>query len=79
MATSIFTRLHGIVSSLTVARVAVYLVTWMVDGDCHLDAVPIFRVGVLMDNRLAAVAKAGDVVDRRHNGPPWLDGSFNWV
>src|SRR5262249_26047373 len=56
---------------LTVARVAVELVTWLVEGiDCRLDVVPVLRVGVLLDDCLAALAKAGDVVDRCQYGPP---------
>jgi hypothetical protein len=54
----------------TVARVAVELVTWMVEGsDSRLDVVPVFRLGVLTDDCLAALAKAGDVVGRCHSGP----------
>ena len=46
----------------TVARGAVELVTGMVEGgDGCLDVVPVFRLGVLFDNRLAALAQAGDV------------------
>jgi hypothetical protein len=49
----------------------VELVTWVVEGiDCRLDVVPVFRVGVLIDDCLAALAKAGDVVDRCQYGPP---------
>ena len=49
---------------LTVARVAVHLVTWTVEGsDCRLDVVPVLRLGVLLDDCLAALAEAGDVVD----------------
>jgi hypothetical protein len=61
---------------LTVARVAVHLVTRTVEGSyCRLDVVPVFRLGVLIDDCLAAQAKAGDVVDRCHYGPPrCLDG-----
>src|SRR5262245_58650534 len=56
---------------LTVAWVAVELVTWMVEGsDGRLDVMPVFCVGVLADDCLAALAKAGDVVDRCHHGPP---------
>jgi hypothetical protein len=53
---------------LTVARVAVELVTWMVEGsDCRLNVVPVFRVGVLIDDCLAALAKAG--WPYRHRNP----------
>ena len=38
-------------------------------SDSRLDVVPVFRLGVLTDDCLAALAKAGDVVDRCHFGP----------
>jgi hypothetical protein len=61
-----------------VDRFAVELVTRMVEGgDGRLDVVPVFRLGVLTDDRLAALAEAGDVVNRCRYGPPGcLDDSF---
>src|ERR1700757_2562561 len=56
---------------LAVAGFAVHLVTRLMEGgDCRLDVVAVFRLGVLIDDCLTALAKAGDVVDRRHFGPP---------
>src|SRR4051794_8030949 len=61
---------HGL---CTIARDAVHLVTWTGEGsDCRLDIVPVFRLGVLIDDCLAAVAKAGDVVDSCHYGASWM-------
>src|ERR1700740_3860827 len=54
---------------LAVAGFAVHLVTRLVEGsDCRLDVVAIFRLGVLSDDCLAALAQAGDVFDRCHYG-----------
>jgi hypothetical protein len=52
----------------------------MVEGsDGRLDVVPVFRLGVLTDDCLAALAEAGDVVYRCHYGPPGcLDDSFKF-
>src|SRR5262245_34623978 len=56
---------------LTVARVAVNFVTWMMEGsDCRLDVVAVFPLDVLIHDCLATLAKAGDVVDRCHDVPP---------
>src|SRR6185437_859027 len=55
----------------TVARVTFHHPRYEFNGqsDSRLDVVPVFRLGVLTDDCLAALAKAGDVVDRCHFGP----------
>src|SRR5271169_2519143 len=62
-------------SLLAVTRFTIQLVARLVEGgDYRLDVVPVFRLGVLIDDCLAALAKVGAVVDRCHRGP-FLDAS----
>ena len=52
-----------------VAGDAVELVTRTVEGsDGRLDVVPVFRLGVLTDDCLAALAKGGDVATASSSG-----------